>query len=1030
MAYHISSGVISTGISLSYDSMFISSGGVANSTTVNSGCWMDIYHGGVANSTTVNYDGHMYIENGGVANSTTLNSGGWMHIFSGGVANSTTVNPYGSMYISSGGEANSTTVSGGEVYISSGGVANSTTVNFWGSMYISSGGEASSTTVNSGGSMYIYSGGVANSTTVNSDGDMYIANGGTATEIVENGGYVFVANGANVTFASNTIKGITLSYTSMTVHSNTIANSTTVNTYGYMYISSGGVANSTTVNSGSMYISSGGVANSITVNYDGYIGITSGGTATNIIWTPCVGSVYAQDGAYVTYANSYFGVYFGSNNKLLSHTNSMTGKVVSGSMYVMSGGVANSTTVNFRGSMYISSGGVANSTTVDYGGSMYIYSGGVANNTTVNYDGHMYISSGGEANSTTVNSRGSMFISSGGVANSTTVNWLGYMHISSGGVANSTTVNYDGHMYISSGGEATEIIENGGYVYVEDGANVTFASNTIEGVTLSNTSMTVHSNTIANSTRINSGGRMNIYHGGEANSTRINSGGWMNIYHGGEANSTTVNSRGYMYISSGGEANSTTVNSGGSMYIYSGVHRGSLQIESGAIVVAYSGATIDFTLSDRKESDGYLINDYTRISGRNHATYTITVSAEQAFGTYKLAQGAENFTGSVSVGDGSVNYGTLTVNGSSVEYNNTSYALVLSDGNLSLAVGEAVIKPVLTGDKNGVVFTNITGDACVEFSKDNFVNVLQVTPSTNAVDTYGMPSGTYQWQVCADGTCIQGDNIISDNVVTPQKFISDADGDMDIFFANANGVWERGYAAQHQGSGNWQGTRESIVLSGKNKIADVFNGSSDANVLVLTDDSNGDALFIDDIYTQFGSDASRLAQIDEIRAGAGNDIVDMTSQLFAYVGNGVKIYGGAGDDVIWANSGNNTLFGDAGNDRLVGANGDDIIIGGAGNDSMQGGGGNDTFCFGANFGNDTVEQLSGGSVTLHFETGSEANWNQDTLTYTDGANSVKVSGVTNADVTLVFGGTAPVEGAFLDAASEKIFEDKSKNLIA
>jgi hypothetical protein len=95
---------------------------------------------------------------------------------------------------------------------------------------------------------------------------------------------------------------------------------------------------------------------------------------------------------------------------------------------------------------------------------------------------------------------------------------------------------------------------------------------------------------------------------------------------------------------------------------------------------------------------------------------------------------------------------------------------------------------------------------------------------------------------------------------------------------------------------------------------------------------------------------------------------------------------------------------------------------------MHGGGGDDIFTFGANWGKDTVEQLSGGSVTLHFETGSEANWNQDTLTYTDGVNSVKVSGVT--DVKLVFGEPAPVAGAFLDAASKKIFEDKSKNLIA
>ena len=86
---------------------------------------------------------------------------------------------------------------------------------------------------------------------------------------------------------------------------------------------------------------------------------------------------------------------------------------------------------------------------------------------------------------------------------------------------------------------------------------------------------------------------------------------------------------------------------------------------------------------------------------------------------------------------------------------------------------------------------------------------------------------------------------------------------------------------------------------------------------------------------------ARIAQIDEIRAGLGDDIVDMTSQRFAYVGDGVKVYGGLGNDTIWANNGNNSLFGDAGNDRLVGGSDDDIIIGGAGNDSMHGGGGED-----------------------------------------------------------------------------------------
>jgi len=568
--------------------------------------------------------------------------------------------------------------------IKSGGVANSTTVNSGGYMDIFSGGTANNTTMD-GGWMYISSGGVANSTTVNSGGWMSISSGGTATAIRENGGYVNVYYGANVTFVSNTIEGLTLSfYTSMTIHKNTVASSTTLSG-GEMYISSGGVANSTTVNyGGSMYISSGGTANSTTLYY-GAMYISNGGVANST----------TLSGGDSFYESAVMSIKSGG---VANSTTVNSG----GGMYISSGGVANSTAVNSGGGMYISSGGVANSTTVNSWGFMYISSGGVANSTTVNSGGRMYISSGGTANSTTINSGCRMYISSGGTANSTTINAGGDMSISSGGTANSTNVNSGGWMVISSGGEATAIRENGGYVYVEDGANVTFVSNTIEGLTLSG-SMTAHQNTVANSTTlsgghmyissggvansttVNSGSDMYISSGGTANRTTVNTGGWIVISSGGVANSTTVNPNGSMCIYSGGMANSTTVNSGGYMSISSGgVHRGTLQINSGARISAYSGSTIDFTLTGRSASNGYLINDPSRIYGT--PTFTITVSDSQEGGTYKLAQGADRFTGSITIGTDTLDYGTLAVNGSAVENDTQSYRLVKTDGNLNLVV--------------------------------------------------------------------------------------------------------------------------------------------------------------------------------------------------------------------------------------------------------------------------------------------------------------------------------------------------------
>jgi Ca2+-binding RTX toxin-like protein len=141
------------------------------------------------------------------------------------------------------------------------------------------------------------------------------------------------------------------------------------------------------------------------------------------------------------------------------------------------------------------------------------------------------------------------------------------------------------------------------------------------------------------------------------------------------------------------------------------------------------------------------------------------------------------------------------------------------------------------------------------------------------------------------------------------------------------------------------------------------------------------------------------------------------------------IYGGDGSDVIWANDCRNTIFGDRGDDRIIGGKKSDIITGGAGNDTMHGGGGADIFCFGGNWGCDEVEQLSDGEITLVIENGSLENWDAEKRLYTSGSNSIQVLG--NAEVSLVFEADPSLpEGVFSPAASEKIFEDKNKGMLA
>ena len=70
-------------------------------------------------------------------------------------------------------------------------------------------------------------------------------------------------------------------------------------------------------------------------------------------------------------------------------------------------------------------------------------------------------------------------------------------------------------------------------------------------------------------------------------------------------------------------------------------------------------------------------------------------------------------------------------------------------------------------------------------------------------------------------------------------------------------------------------------------------------------------------------------------------------------------------------------------------------------------------------------------MTLWFENGNVSKWNGSTLTYTDGGNSVKVSGVALNNITLKFGDNGSEQfaklfaaNAFAEFTSEEIFENK------
>ena len=477
---------------------------------------------------------------------------------------------------------------------------------------------------------------------------------------------------------------------------------------------------------------------------------------------------------------------------------------------------------------------------------------------------------------------------------------------------------------------------------------------------------------------------------------------------------------------------------------------GKLTVENGGGVSMDEGTVLDFDLTRTEAGANALVNDLSRVQGT--PLYTLTVGGTEAAGTYALAGGAAGFTGTISVVNPTgESLGSLTVGGEKVFVGGTGYTLTLTDSTLSVTVGTADNPAPLSPTNLAGTADKVSWDAAgaalyiVEYSTDDFEHVISVVTTGNAVDTPDLPTGTYRWRVKADGNSewAVGEAIMVEPEAGAAKVVqSNADSSEDLFFAAPSGVWENYYYAFNVGSVNdWTGTDEAVSANGKGRIRNLFFGSADPNVLCLSDGENGDAIFVDDVYTDLpdsvAEHTARLYRIQEIRAGAGDDIVDMTSQRFEYIGDGLTIRGGEGNDTIWASKGDNVLFGDAGNDRIVGASGSDVIAGGIGDDSMHGGGGDDVFAFCGNWGADTVQQLETGSVTLWFASGAESNWNAETLTYTDGENSVTVSGVTADRITLKFGDDGSDQlaslsgiGAFDAFTSRKVFEEAGTGLLA
>lgn len=98
---------------------------------------------------------------------------------------------------------------------------------------------------------------------------------------------------------------------------------------------------------------------------------------------------------------------------------------------------------------------------------------------------------------------------------------------------------------------------------------------------------------------------------------------------------------------------------------------------------------------------------------------------------------------------------------------------------------------------------------------------------------------------------------------------------------------------------------------------------------------------VGDFFTIKNSFGVQLVKnVETFLAGNGGDVINLADKDITY-GN-VTIFGGAGDDILWANIGNDLITGGGGNDIIDGGPGNDSLFGGDDNDLIFGGEGNDT----------------------------------------------------------------------------------------
>ena len=413
--------------------LVVSSNCTANKITLENSATMDVYQSKAkASGVTVRTGGSMYLDSGAVVTNLTFEGGdadpakdkysGRLAAHRGTIIKGLTIGSGTSIGLFTGCTATKVKWTPGD------GVVNiwSASVSFtskYSCVYLGSDGchvssqtrtkEILFETVGEGKSAYIAKGGMAEGTTIENFGSMFVWSGGKAVKTdVGYNGFMDVSSGGS----AETVK---------------------ILKDGYLGIFGGKASDITICNGGYMFLCGGDVSG-IRLEYGGDLLIDSGGTVTDIDWTPFDGTLWIGDDAHYTFANEITGVYIGRGMTYHKHEEKVqnwTANDDADTLYVMSGGIVEGTRIE-AGSMYVFGGSALGTvlTDVSYGGYMYLYEGAYASGTKIQ-SGRLDVYSGGTADHTTI-SKGQVIVYKSGLASDTNV-FGGRLTISGGSASGS-----------------------------------------------------------------------------------------------------------------------------------------------------------------------------------------------------------------------------------------------------------------------------------------------------------------------------------------------------------------------------------------------------------------------------------------------------------------------------------------------------------------------------------------------------------------------------------------------------------------